>query len=59
MNQNRNNKIPLIMTTPPLRISLCAEDHPVDKTDPAYRLSKAIDELSVSVNNILKKAGIK
>lgn len=59
MNQNKNNKIPLIMATPPMRISLCVEDHPVDKTDPTYTLTKAINELEVSVNNILKKAGVK
>ena len=59
MNQNKNNKILLIMETPPMRINLCIEDHPVNKTDPAFTLAKAIDDLEVTVNGILKKAGVR
>lgn len=59
MNQNKNNKIPLIMETPPMRISLCIEDHPVDKTDPVYKLNKAVGDMEVTLNGIFKKVGVK
>lgn len=59
MTQTKNNKIPLIMETPPFRIMLDVSQHPVDKTDPVFTLNKAIDDLAVTVNGILKKAGVK
>jgi hypothetical protein len=59
MTQTKNNKIPLIMETPPFRIMLDASQHPVDKTDPVFTLTKTIDELAFTVNGILKKAGVK
>lgn len=59
MNTHENNKIPLIMETPPFRIMLDVSQHPVDKTDPVFTLNKAIDDLAVTVEGILKRAGAK
>ena len=59
MTQTKNSEIQSIMKTPPMRISLDVSQHPVDKTDPVFTLNKAIDELSITVNNILKRAGVR